>query len=96
MKSRITSFSGELSSQNGLSGHLALRALDAFESGDSDAFRYASEIHDETQTRIHEIGAARVSMRSAIETYREDGLIERPIGAAALAAMVLNRELKIA
>jgi len=93
MKSRITSFERELSSQRGLSEHLTIRALDAFESGDSDAFKYASEIHDETQARIQEIEAARASMRSAFEAYGNDGIIERVLGATALASLALNREL---
>jgi hypothetical protein len=99
MKSRVTTFEAELSTNAGLSGHLALRALDAFEIGDNDAFKYASEIHDETQTRIQEIETARASVIKSIEVarhYHGEETFRRAVGSTALAAVVLNRELRIA
>ena len=97
MLSRLHSFEGELSTQTGLSEHLANRALDAYLAGDTDAFRYASEIHDDTQTRIAQIEEAKASITSAAESYRDGSSpIERVVGAVALGGMILNRELEVA
>ncbi|MDB5160846.1 MAG: hypothetical protein JWO96_226 [Candidatus Saccharibacteria bacterium] len=90
------SFESELSVQHGLSEHLAGRVLDAYEVEDADAFRYASEVHGETQTRVKQVEAARVSIRNAFEDYQAGGSRELPLGAIALGLMVLTGELKVA
>ena len=88
-------FENELSTQLGLSEHLARRALDAFDAGDAEAFKYSTDIHDATQLRITMLGEALDSFSNAMEDPANAHRASRhPVGAIALDLMVQTVELK--
>ncbi|HET7059706.1 MAG TPA: hypothetical protein VFH99_00070 [Candidatus Saccharimonadales bacterium] len=103
-------FEGELSDQKSLSDHLVRRALEAHETGDVEAFQYASEVYEETQQRIRSVALASRSIQNAVAVYRinhahadfgeylSEGAPEidlhRAMGAMAVGSTVLSNELQ--
>lgn len=83
-------FEGELSIQQSLADHLLARAADAFDGGDTDSFRYATEIYEETKSRARDVEMAKNTFDSALKERAEGGSPERAYRALVVGAMVLN------